>query len=89
MGVISILLGIIAIIVFTGAGAVLGNMYLGFAAKMSTSFTALQTNLSDTTIMIGFIGVFAFFGLLIGITLIMLGLNYNKLNKIQKRIRKL
>ena len=89
MGVISILLGIIAIIAFTGAGAVLGNFYIGATDKISSHFTAMQTSISNTTIMAIFIGVFFFIGLLIGITLIMLGLNYNKLCKIQKRVRRL
>ena len=89
MGVISILLGIIAIIGFAGAGAVVGNAYIGFAAKMGNSFTTLQTNLSDTTLMILFISVFGFIGLLLGMCLIMQGLNYNKLVRIQKRVHRL
>ena len=90
MGVISILLGIIAIIAFVGAGALLGNAYLGFMAKMGTSFVALQSaELSSGAVMAVFIGIFGFIGLLIGMNLIMLGLNYNKLDKIQKRVRRL
>ena len=89
MGVISILLGIISIIAFTGAGSVLGNAYIGATDKISSAFTAMQTSLSNTTVMAIFIGVFFFFGLLIGMTLIMLGVNYNKLCKIQKRMRRL
>lgn len=89
MGVISILLGIIAIIVFAGAGAVAGNAYIGFAVKMGNSFKTLQTNLSDTTMMIIFIAAFGFIGLLIGMNLIMQGINYNKLVKIQKRVHRL
>ena len=89
MGVISILLGIIAIIGFAGTGAVVGNAYIGFAAKMGNSFTTLQTNLSDTTLMILFISVFGFIGVLLGMCLIMQGLNYNKLVRIQKRVHRL
>ena len=91
MGVISILLGIIAIIAFTGAGAALGNAYIGATSHISNSFTALEgvANVSNTTVMIAFIGVFFFIGLLIGMTLIMLGINHNKLVKIQKRVRRL
>lgn len=89
MGVISILLGIIAMIAFTGAGAFLGNEYISFSAKMSATMTAMQTNLSDTTVMALFIGVFGFIGLLSGMTLIMLGINHNKLSKIQKRVHRL
>lgn len=91
MGVISILLGIIAIIAFAGAGAVAGNAYIGFAAKMGNTFTTttVQAHLSDTTMMILFIAVFGFIGLLIGMCLIMQGLNYNKLVRIQKRVHRL
>ena len=89
MGVISILLGIIAIIGFVGAGAMLGNAYIGFMAKMGSAFTTLQTGLSDTQLMILFISVCGFIGILVGVTLIMLGLNYNRLRKIQKRVHRL
>ena len=89
MGIISILLGIITIIAFVGAGAVVGNAYLGFMAKMGTSFIAMQSGMSNTQVMAAFIGGFGFFGLIIGMNLIMLGLNYNKLDKIQKRVRRL
>ena len=89
MGIISILLGIIAFIAFTGVGAFLGNEYVAFISKMGSSFTTLQTGLSNTQLMIIFIGVFGFIGLLVGVTLIMLGLNYNKLCKIQKRVHRL
>lgn len=89
MGIISILLGIITILAFVGAGAVVGNAYLSFVAKMGASFVAMQTNLPSGNVMAAFIGGFGFFGLIIGMNLIMLGLSYNKLDKIQKRIRKL
>ena len=89
MGVISILLGIIAFIGFTGAGAVLGNVYIQSFKTLVNTFVAMQSSLSDTTIMIAFTGVFGFIGLLICISLVMQGLTYNKICKIQKRIRKL
>lgn len=89
MGIISILLGVIAIIAFVGVGAFLGNSFVDFMAKMGSSFVAMQVSLSDTAIMAIFIGVFGFIGLLAGMNLIMLGLNYNKLDKIQKRVRRL
>lgn len=89
MGIISILLGIITIIAFVGAGAVVGNAYLNFVAKMGASFVAMQSSMPSGNVMAAFIGGFGFFGLIIGMNLIMLGLNYNKLDKIQKRVRKL
>ena len=89
MGVISILLGIIAFIAFTGAGAILGNEFVNWSTKIGESFTTMKVDLSNNTIMILFIGIFGFIGLLIGMSLIMHGINYNKLVKIQKRIRRL
>ncbi|MBQ6375004.1 MAG: hypothetical protein IJJ45_11050 [Clostridia bacterium] len=88
MGVISILLGIIAFIGFTGAGAILGNGFISVKAQLALSLTALA-KVSDSAVMIGFIGVFGFIGLLIGINLIMGGLTYNKVCKILKRTKRL
>ena len=89
MGVISILLGIIAFICFTGAGAVLGNVYISSFKTLARTFVSMQSTVSDTTVMIAFIGVFGFIGLIICINMVMQGLTYNKILKIQKRIRKL
>lgn len=89
MGVISILLGIIAFIGFIGAGAVMGNVYIQSFKTLAQTFASMQSSLSDTTIMALFIGVFGFIGLLICITMVMQGLTYNKVCKIQKRIRRL
>ena len=89
MGVISILLGIIAFIGFLGAGAVIGNVYIQSFKTLAQTFVSLKAPMSDTTIMIAFIGVFGFIGLLICITMVMQGLTYNKVCKIQKRIRHL
>ena len=86
MGVISILLGIIAFIAFAGTGAILGNA----AVQLKTTFAASLLTLNDisnTSIMIGIISVFAFIGLLICVSLVVQGLTYNKVIKIQKRIR--
>ena len=47
----------------------------------------MQSTVSDTTVMIAFIGVFGFIGLLICITMVMQGLTYNKVCKIQKRVK--
>ena len=65
-----------------------GNAYIGFAVKMVNSFKTLQTNLSDTTMMIIFIAAFGFIGLLIGINLIVTGLNYSKVSKLYRRLRR-
>lgn len=84
MGVISILLGIIAFIAFTGAGAILGNSFVESYAGLAKSFTSMG-NISNTGIMIAFIAVFGFIGLLVGMNLIMHGLTYRKVCKIAKR----
>ena len=89
MGVISILLGIIAFICFTGAGAVRGNVYINSFKTLARTFVSMQSTVSDTTVMIAFIGVFGFIGLLFCITLVMQGLTYNKVVKMQKRIKRL
>ena len=86
MGVISILLGIIAFIAFTGAGAILGNTIVQYKTILATSLLALN-DISNTSLMIGVIGVFGFIGLLIGINLIVTGLNYSKVSKLYRRLR--
>ena len=87
MGVISILLGIIAFIAFTGAGAILGNELVSLKTTFSMSLTTLA-NVSNTSIMVGVIGLFGFIGLLIGINLIVTGLNYSKVSKLYRRLRR-
>ena len=87
MGVISILLGFIAFFGFTGAGAILANRALEWKAILSLQFTSLN-NTSNTTIVAVIVGVFAFIGLLIGMNLIMQGLTYLKVSKIQTHLRR-
>ncbi|MBR1559313.1 MAG: hypothetical protein IJ646_03630 [Clostridia bacterium] len=88
MGVISILLGIIALIGFAGGGAVLGNAVIGLKTEWGSHLTALN-NISNTGLMIGIIGLFAFIGLLICVSLVMQGITYNKVVKIQRRVKHL
>ena len=88
MGIVSILLGIITFIGFTGAGAVLGNTFIGWKTSFAAHFTTLN-DISNTGILVAFIAVFGFIGLLIMVSLIMQGITYNKVVKIQKRIRHL
>lgn len=80
MGVISILLGIITFLGFTGVGAYLSNKFMNnyqfFGFSSSTQFIAVM------------VGIFAFFGLLICMNLVMHGLNHNKLCKLQKQLRR-
>ena len=80
MGVISILLGIIAFLGFTGVGAFLSNKlmnnYLFFGFANSTQFIAVM------------VSAFAFIGLLICVNLVMHGLTYRKLNKLVKLHRR-
>ena len=80
MGVISILLGVIAFLGTTGAGAFLSNKlmrnYTFFGFSSSSQFVAC------------FVGVFAFIGILICMGLVMHGINYNKMAKLQKALRR-
>ena len=89
MGVISILLGVIAFIGFTGAGAVLGNQLIEWKVKFSGTFLKSFEGVTNTSVMVAAIGLFGFIGLLIGISLIMQGLTYNKVAKIQKKLRRI
>ena len=88
MGVISILLGIITFIGMTGGGAVLGNMVVNWKNNAGEHLLFLN-NFSNDNIMIGFIAVFGVIGLLIMVSLVMQGITYNKVVKIQKRVRRL
>ena len=87
MGVISILLGFIAFFLFTGAGAILANTAVEYKALLSLSLTSLES-VSNTSLIVGIVGFFAFIGLLIGMNLIMHGLTYNKVAKIQTQLRR-
>ena len=82
MGIICILLGIISFIGFILAGSIVANALLEYKATLAMAVTSLST-VKDTPLMIGVICFFAFIGLLIGLNLVMHGLTYNKLNKIQ------
>ena len=83
MGVISILLGIIAFLGFTSAGALLANVLIDQKVKFSTTFTALA-NISNTSILAVVIGVFGVIGLLICVSMVVQGLTYNKVSKLYK-----
>ena len=88
MGIISILLGIISFIGFTGAGVILGNSLVDIKNSAAEPLQALK-GISNTNILIGVIAVFAIIGLLIMVSLVMQGLTYNKVVKIQKRVHRL
>ena len=82
MGTICILLGLI---IFGGSfflGAAGYNYYLD---EFAASLTSLPQGMP---VMIAFIGVCAFIGLLICLNLVMHGLTYNKVCKIQRQLKK-
>ena len=87
MGIISILLGIIAFFVFTGVGAILANFLVDYKTLLAVSLTSLE-KVSNGALIAVVVGAFAFIGLLIGMNLIMQGLNHNKLRKIQTMIKR-
>ena len=87
MGIVSILLGAITFFCFTGAGAILANTLVEQKQTLSMAITSLNT-ISDTSLMVGVVGLFAFIGLLIGVSLIMHGLTYNKMNKLMGLLKR-
>ena len=87
MGVISILLGIIAFFCFTGAGAILAVKLVDYKAMMSLMLTDLASIPNGSLIAL-VVGIFTFIGLLIGVSLIMQGLTYNKVSRIQTQLRR-
>ena len=87
MGVISILLGIIAFFLFTGAGAILANAVVEAKAVLALSLSSLE-NISNTSLMVGIVAFFTFIGLLIGMNLVMHGLTYNKVAKMRTQLRR-
>ena len=87
MGIVSILLGAITFFLFTGAGAIFANTLVEQKQTLSIAITSLKT-ISDTSLMVGVVGLFAFIGLLIGVSLIMHGLTYNRIAKLHNQIKR-
>ena len=87
MGIISILLGIITFFLFILGGAKLSEVIVNYKAILSMSVTSLQT-VSNLGLTIAVVVFFSFLGLLIGMNLVMHGLSYNKLNKIQTQLKR-
>ena len=83
MGTICILLGIIILFGSAFLGVLLTRAYL--TSTLPISFTMLPQG-TDAYLII--IGVCAFIGLLICLNLVMHGLSYNKLLKLEKNTRK-
>ena len=84
MGTICILLGLILLIAFTGVGLFASNLIL--SNELYMSLLAIQ---DATTVYLAVVGVCAFVGLLICLSLVMNGLIYNRVlknNAILKRI---
>ena len=84
MGTICILLGLILLIAFTGVGFFASNLIL--SNELYMSLLAIQ---DATTVYLVVVGVCAFVGLLICLSLVMNGLIYNRVlknNEILKRI---
>ena len=86
MGIVSILLGAITFFGFTVAGAIIANNLVEQKQVLSMAITSLKT-VSDTSLMVGVVGLFAFIGLLIGVSMIMHGLTYNRIAKLQSQLK--
>ena len=63
-----------------------GNTLVEQKQTLSMAITSLRT-VSDRSLMFGVVGLFAFFGLLIGVSLIMHGLTYNRIAKLQSQLK--
>ena len=87
MGIICILLGIITFFCFTGAGAILSNVLVDYKTTLAMSVTSLDT-VSNTSLVVAVVGIFALIGLLIGMNLIMHGLTYNKVSKVYSLLKR-
>ena len=83
MGTICILLGVIILLGSAFLGLTLTRTYL--TSTLPVSLAALP---QGTTAYIVIIGVCVFIGLLICLNLVMHGLSYNKLKKIEQNSRK-
>ncbi len=83
MGTICILLGVIILLGSAFLGLTLTRTYL-----TSTLPVSLATLPQGTTAYIVIIGVCVFIGLLICLNLVMHGLSYNKLKKLEQNSRK-
>ena len=83
MGTICILLGVIILLGSAFLGLTLTRTYL--TSTLPVSLAALP---QGTTAYIVIIGVCVFIGLLICLNLVMHGLNYNKLTKLEQNSRK-
>lgn len=83
MGTICILLGVIILLASAFLGLTLTRTYL--TSTLPVSLAALP---QGTTAYIVIIGVCVFIGLLICLNLVMHGLSYNKLKKLEQNSRK-
>ena len=87
MGTISILLGLLCFFGMTAAGIVFSN-YVIEQKMLLTSMVESLAAVSNTGLTIEIIAVFAIIGLLLGMVLIMLGLNHRKLAAIERKLKR-
>ncbi len=87
MGTISILLGTISFFAFVYGGARVSIALVEAKSVLALSLSSLE-NISNTTLTIFVVGIFTFVGLLVGMNLIMHGLTYNKVAKMQNHMRR-
>ena len=85
MGTICILLGIIFLIAFVLGGVFCARGLSAAVALSAQNLPGIAESLSGTKFSVIIIGIFAFFGLLICLNLVMHGLTYNKVRKLSRR----
>lgn len=87
MGTISILLGVIFLICFTGGGFFLSNMIIANPTYQTLFGFAGITDYSVVYVVV--VGLCALLGFLVFLNLLMHGLNSIKLSKLQKQLKRL
>ena len=89
MGILCIILGLLTIVGFSGLGYLFASKVLGNTLYLSLFALEKVAEKSPQMVYIVIIGVCAFFGLVIGLGLIMNGMIHIRLNKVNETLSKL
>ncbi|MEE1200195.1 MAG: hypothetical protein U0L09_06050 [Christensenellales bacterium] len=84
MGMICIFLGLIVFLCSIGLGVIVANFYL--SSPLTMALVAVPSDPASVYLLC--IGVCSFIGMLICLNLVMHGLTYNRLVKIQRRMKR-
>ena len=89
MGVLSIILGLLTIFGFAGLGYLFAGKVLANTLYLSLFALESIAEKSPQLVYVVIIGVCAFFGLVIGLGMIMNGMTHIRLNKVNETLSKL